>query len=119
MSNTGDDLDVIRVAFDAGMACVHVLLIRRAKCSAAAAISRKCLAVRTERGGGNLRRCISPAKAARCAPYRVILLDFNLSDKTLLADSLSELAGRKINVQSEASRRSGTSNSRAPMRRRP
>ncbi|XNN30168.1 hypothetical protein ACLK2F_10825 [Escherichia coli] len=30
-----------------------------------------------------------------------ILLDFNLSDKTLLADSLSELAGRKINVQSK------------------
>lgn len=30
-----------------------------------------------------------------------ILLDFNLSDKTLLADSLSELAGRKINVQTK------------------
>ncbi len=26
---------------------------------------------------------------------------FNLSDKTLLADSLSELAGRKINVQTK------------------
>ena len=46
VSNTGDDLDVIGVAFDAGMACVHVLFIRQGKCSAAAAISRKCLAVR-------------------------------------------------------------------------
>ncbi len=30
-----------------------------------------------------------------------ILLDFNLGDKTLLADSLSELAGRRINVQTK------------------
>lgn len=30
-----------------------------------------------------------------------ILLDFNLSDKTLLADSLSELAGRRIHVQTK------------------
>lgn len=29
VSNTGDDLDVIGVSFDAGMACVHVLFIRR------------------------------------------------------------------------------------------
>ena len=41
VSNTGDDLDVIGVAFDAGMASFV-----RVKCSAAAAISRKCLAVR-------------------------------------------------------------------------
>jgi excinuclease ABC subunit C len=31
VSNTGDDLDVIGVAFDAGMACVHVLFIRQGK----------------------------------------------------------------------------------------
>lgn len=31
VSNNGDDLDVIGVAFDAGMACVHVLFIRRGK----------------------------------------------------------------------------------------
>lgn len=30
-----------------------------------------------------------------------ILLDFNLGDKTLLADSLSELAGRRVNVQTK------------------
>ena len=46
VSNTGDDLDVIGVAFDAGMACVTYCSFVRAKCSAAAAISRKCLAVR-------------------------------------------------------------------------
>ena len=31
VSNTGDDLDVIGVAFDAGLACVHVLFIRQGK----------------------------------------------------------------------------------------
>lgn len=31
VSNTGDDLDVIGVAFEAGMACVHVLFIRQGK----------------------------------------------------------------------------------------
>lgn len=30
-----------------------------------------------------------------------ILLDFTLDDKTLLADSLSELAGRRVNVQTK------------------
>lgn len=31
VSNNGDDLDVIGVAFDAGMACMHVLFIRQGK----------------------------------------------------------------------------------------
>ncbi len=79
-------LDVIGVAFDAGMACVHVLFIVRAKCSAAAAISRKCLAVRNERGGGNLRRSVLFTRQPDAPLPGEILLDFNLSDKTLLAD---------------------------------
>ncbi len=78
---------VIGVAFDAGMACVHVLFIRRVKCSAAAAISRKCLAVRNWRGGGNLRRSVLFTRQPDAHLPGEILLDFNLSDKTLLADS--------------------------------
>ncbi len=79
------DLDVIGVAFDAGMACVHVLSFVRVKCSAAAAISRKCLAVGTERGGGNLRRSVLFTRQPERTLPGEILLDFNLSDKTLLA----------------------------------
>jgi len=73
VSNNGDDLDVIGVSFDAGMACVHVLFIRQGKVL-----------------GSQMRTLPSE-----------ILLDFNLSDKTLLADSLSELAGRRVNVQTK------------------
>ena len=45
VSNTGDDLDVIGVAFDAGMACVHVF-------------PESAWWYGTERGGGNLRRSV-------------------------------------------------------------
>ncbi len=101
VSNTGDDLDVIGVAFDAGMACVHVLFIRQGKVLGSRSYFESP-------GGTELSEVVetfvgrSIYKAARCAPLPgEILLDFNLSDKTLLADSLSELAGRKINVQTK------------------
>ncbi len=42
VSNTGDNLDVIGVAVDAGIALSTYCSFVRAKCSAAAAISRKC-----------------------------------------------------------------------------
>ncbi len=61
VSNAGDDLDVIGVAFDAGMACVHVLFIRRVRCWAAAAIFQKYRRYGTGRSGGNLCRAVLPA----------------------------------------------------------
>jgi excinuclease ABC subunit C len=67
VSNTGDDLDVIGVAFDAGWPASTCCLFARAKCSAAAAISRKCLAV------PSWVRLLKPlwassiCRAARCA----------------------------------------------------
>ena len=87
VSNTGDDLDVIGVAFDAGMACVHVLFIRQGKVLGEV--------VETFVGQFYLQ-----GSQMRTLPGE-ILLDFNLGDKTLLADSLSELAGRRINVQTK------------------
>lgn len=42
VSNQGDDLDAISIAFDSGMACVHVLFIRQGKYWAAGVISLKC-----------------------------------------------------------------------------
>ncbi|MGQ7789227.1 hypothetical protein ACULNC_03120 [Shigella flexneri] len=46
VSNTGDEPDVIGVAFDAGMALCPRIVHSSGKVLAAAAISRKCLAVR-------------------------------------------------------------------------
>ncbi len=101
VSNTGDDLDVIGVAFDAGMACVHVLFIRQGKVLGSRSYFPKVP------GGTELSEVVETfvgqfylqGSQMRTLPGE-ILLDFNLSDKTLLADSLSELAGRKINVSS-------------------
>lgn len=102
VSNTGDDLDVIGVAFDAGMACVHVLFIREGKVLGSRSYFPKVP------GGTELGEVVETfvgqfylqGSQMRTLPGE-ILLDFNLSDKTLLADSLSELAGRKINVQTK------------------
>lgn len=102
VSNTGDDLDVIGVAFDVGMACVHVLFIRQGKVLGSRSYFPKV------HGGTELSEVVETfvgqfylqGSQMRTLPGE-ILLDFNLSDKTLLADSLSELAGRKINVQTK------------------
>lgn len=59
VSNTGDDLDVIGVAFDAGMACVHVLFIRQGKVLGSRSyFPESARRYGTERGGGNLRRTV-------------------------------------------------------------
>ncbi len=102
VSNTGDDLDVIGVAFDAGMACVHVLFIRQGKVLGSRSYFRKCRAAPSWERSWRPLSASSTCRAAKCARCRgEILLDFNLGDKTLLADSLSELAGRRINVQTK------------------
>ncbi len=81
VSNTGDDLDVIGVAFDAGMAVSTYCSFVRAKCSAAAAISQSAWRYGTERGGGNLRRSVLlQGSQMRTLPGE-ILLDFNLRIK--------------------------------------
>lgn len=102
VSNTGDDLDVIGVAFDAGMACVHVLFIRQGKVLGSRSYFPKVPGgTEAGRGRGDLCRPVLPAGQPNAHAAGEILLDFNLGDKTLLADSLSELAGRRINVQTK------------------
>ncbi len=106
VSNAGDDLDVIGVAFDAGMACVHVLFIRQGKVLGSRSYFPKVP------GGTELGEVVETfvgqfylqGSQMRMLPGE-ILLDFNLSDKTLLADSLSELAGRRIHVQTNITQR--------------
>lgn len=93
---------MIGVAFDAGMACVHVLFIRQGKVLGSRSYFPKVP------GGTELGEVVETfvgqfylqGSQMRTLPGE-ILLDFNLSDKALLADSLSELAGRRIHVQTK------------------
>jgi excinuclease ABC subunit C len=102
VSNQGDDLDVMGVAFDAGMACLHVLFIRQGKVLGSRSYFPKVPAdteltevVQTFVGQFYLQ-----GSEARTLPAD-ILLDFNLPERELLAESLSALAGRKVNIQSK------------------
>lgn len=101
VSGDSEDLDVIGVAFDAGLACVHVLFIRQGKVLGSRSYFPKVPAgtelsevVQTFVGQFYLQ-----GSQGRTLPGE-ILLDFTLEEKGLLASSLSELAGRKIQIQS-------------------
>ncbi|ARF49695.1 excinuclease ABC subunit UvrC [Pantoea stewartii] len=102
VSNQGDDLDVIGVAYDAGMACLHVLFIRQGKVLGSRSYFPKVPAdtdlaevVQTFVGQFYLQ-----GREMRTLPSE-ILLDFTLPGRELLADSLTELAGRRVNIQSK------------------
>ena len=102
VSNQGDDLDVIGVSYDAGMACLHVLFIRQGKVLGSRSYFPKiptgtelAEVVQTFVGQFYLQ-----GSEARTLPGE-ILLDFNLPERELLADSLSDLAGRRIHIQSK------------------
>ncbi|CNI66717.1 excinuclease ABC subunit C [Yersinia massiliensis] len=100
VSGDSEDLDVIGVAFDAGLACVHVLFIRQGKVLGSRSYFPKVPA------GTELNEVVQTfvgqfylqGSQGRTLPGE-ILLDFTLADKDLLASSLSELAGRKIQIQ--------------------
>ncbi|CUY21402.1 excinuclease ABC subunit UvrC [Serratia marcescens] len=102
VSGDSDDLDVIGVAFDAGMACLHVLFIRQGKVLGSRSYFPKVP------GGMDMSEVVQTfvgqfylqGSQARTLPGE-ILLDFSLPEKDLLAESLSELAGRKIQIQSK------------------
>ncbi|WP_027711596.1 excinuclease ABC subunit UvrC [Dickeya chrysanthemi] len=100
VSGDDDDLDVIGVAFDAGMACVHVLFIRQGQVLGSRSYFPKVP------GGTELAEVVQTfvgqfylqGSASRTLPSD-ILLDFSLPEYQLLAESLSEQAGRKIQIQ--------------------
>ncbi|MBJ7220379.1 MULTISPECIES: excinuclease ABC subunit UvrC [unclassified Brenneria] len=102
VSGTGEDLDVIGVAFDAGMACVHVLFIRQGKVLGSRSYFPKVP------GGTELGEVVQTfvgqfylqGSLARTLPAE-ILLDFTLPDKDLLTESLTEVAGRKVQIQTK------------------
>ncbi|SFM91289.1 Excinuclease ABC subunit C [Izhakiella capsodis] len=102
VNNQGDDLDVIGVSYDAGIACLHVLFIRQGKVLGSRSYFPKVPSgtklaevVQTFVGQFYLQ-----GSQARTLPGE-ILLDFMLPEKMLLADSLSAMAGRRINIQSK------------------
>ncbi|SJZ33900.1 excinuclease ABC subunit UvrC [Pantoea eucalypti] len=102
VSNQGDDLDVMGVAYEAGMACLHVLFIRQGKVLGSRSYFPKvpvdtdlAEVVQTFVGQFYLQ-----GSEARTLPGD-ILLDFTLPERELLAESLSELAGRRVNIQSK------------------
>ncbi|PIJ51380.1 MULTISPECIES: excinuclease ABC subunit UvrC [unclassified Erwinia] len=102
VSNQGDDLDVMGVSYDAGIACLHVLFIRQGKVLGSRSYFPKvptgtdlAEVVQTFVGQFYLQ-----GSQARTLPGE-ILLDFLLPEKALLAASLSEMAGRRVNIQSK------------------
>ncbi|MBF1996611.1 excinuclease ABC subunit UvrC [Serratia symbiotica] len=102
VSGGSDDLDVIGVAFNAGIACLHVLFIRQGKVLGSRSYFPKVP------GGTEIGEVVQTffgqfyfqGSQARTLPSE-ILLDFNLLQKKLLAESLCELAGRKIQIQNK------------------
>ncbi|MCC3745888.1 excinuclease ABC subunit UvrC [Rouxiella badensis] len=102
VSGNSEDLDVIGVAFESGMACLHVLFIRQGKVLGSRSYYPKVP------GGTEMSEVVQTfvgqfylqGSQARTLPGE-ILLDFSLPEKDLLAESLSEMAGRKIYIQSK------------------
>jgi excinuclease ABC subunit C len=101
VSGDSEDLDVIGVAFDAGLACVHVLFIRQGKVLGSRSYFPK-FPVGTELSEivqTFVGQFYLQGSQGRTLPGE-ILLDFMLVEKDLLASSLFELVGRKIQIQS-------------------
>ncbi|WP_225182320.1 excinuclease ABC subunit UvrC [Pectobacterium aroidearum] len=102
VSGDGEDLDVISVAFDAGMACVYVLFIRQGKVLGSRSYFPKVP------GGTELGEVVQTfvgqfylqGSLSRTLPGE-ILLDFTLPDKDVLTESLTEVAGRKVQIQTK------------------
>lgn len=101
VSGDHQDIDVIGVAFDAGLACVHVLFIRQGKVLGSRSYFPKVP------NGTELDEVIQTfigqfylqGSQLRTLPGE-ILLDFSLSEKDLLLASLTKVTGRKIQIQS-------------------
>ncbi len=102
VSGNSEDLDVIGVGFESGMACLHVLFIRQGKVLGSRSYFPKVP------GGTDMSEVVQTfvgqfylqGSQSRTLPGE-ILLDFSLPEKDLLAESLSEMAGRKVYIQSK------------------
>lgn len=102
VAGNSEDLDVIGVAFQSGVACVHVLFLRQGSVLGSRSYYPKIPAgtdidevIQTFIGQFYLQ-----GDASRRLPTE-ILLDYILPEHSLLTESLSQIAGRKIRIQSK------------------
>ncbi|WP_205515906.1 excinuclease ABC subunit UvrC [Morganella morganii] len=100
VTGSGDDLDVVGVYFDAGLACIHVLFIRNGRVQGSRSYFPKVPAgtepdeiVQTFIGQFYLQ-----GSENRSLPDD-ILLDFPLPEKEIMGETLSQFAGRRILIQ--------------------
>lgn len=100
VSNQGDDLDVIGVAFAKGLACMHVLFIRQGNVLGSRSYfpsipmdTDLAEVVATFVGQFYLQ-----GNQTRTLPNE-ILLDFPLAERDIVASSLSIQAGKQIHIQ--------------------
>lgn len=99
VSGDSQDLDVIGVAYKNGMACIHVLFIRQGKILGSRSYFPKIPA------GTEIKEVVETfvgqfylqGSQSRTLPND-ILINFNLSDKAMLVSTLSEIAGRKVDI---------------------
>ncbi|WP_339057349.1 excinuclease ABC subunit UvrC [Candidatus Regiella endosymbiont of Tuberolachnus salignus] len=100
VSGNDENLDVIGVSFNTGLACIHVLFIRQGKILGSRSYFPHIPS------GTELNEIVQTfigqfylqGNQSRTLPEGV-LLDFHLAEKELLSASLSELNGRKIQIQ--------------------
>ncbi|QAV24934.1 excinuclease ABC subunit UvrC [Proteus hauseri] len=102
VANIGEDLDVISVAFNGAIACVYVLFFRQGKVLGSRSYFPKVPANTTldEVVQTFIGQFYLQGSAIRTLPSE-ILLDFNLEDKAILSESISSIAGRKIQIQTK------------------
>lgn len=101
ITGQSEDLDIIGVASEGGIACLHVMFIRQGKIIGSRSYFPKIPAetsleeiVQTFLGQFYLQ-----GNQLRTLPAE-ILLDFKLTEQQLLADSIGEAAGHKIQIVS-------------------
>ncbi|WP_434360160.1 excinuclease ABC subunit UvrC [Parasalinivibrio latis] len=96
-----DDLDVVGVAVESGVACIHVLFLRQGKVLGSRSYFPKMPADTqpAELVSGFLGQYYLQQEHGRTLPS-VILAGVDLGEESqLLSETLSELAGRKIQIQ--------------------
>ncbi|WP_428455361.1 excinuclease ABC subunit UvrC [Photobacterium kasasachensis] len=99
-----DDMDVIGIAHERGMACIHALYIRQGKILGSRSYFPKMPndADLTEVLSSFVSQFYLNQAEGRVIPS-VILLGADLGEeKTLLADTLTELAGRKVELKTQS-----------------
>ncbi len=95
-----DDMDILSIAYQLGIACVQVLFIRQGKMLGNRSYFPKVPANTTlsELTATFVGQFYLQAHQGRSIPHRIIV-DHKLSEKTELEELLTQQAGRKVHIQ--------------------